>query len=127
MAENPKVALVFCWLELERQVRIEGTVEILESSIPDEYYNSRPIGSRIGAWVSPQSTPISSRQFLEDRVATISSIFEGKEQIPRPPFWGGYLVKPTKVEFWQGRSSRLHDRLAYQLHQGTWKIDRVAP
>lgn len=127
MAENPKAALVFCWLELQRQVRIEGKIELLSSEQSDKYYKSRPKGSQIGAWVSPQSTIIDSRQYLEDRVGNISSIFEGKEDIPRPPFWGGYRVVPNKIEFWQGRSSRLHDRIVYHHQDGKWQLHRVAP
>lgn len=127
MAENPKAALVFCWLEMERQVRIEGEIELAEPSTSDNYYQSRPKGSRIGAWVSPQSESINSRELLDKRVGEMNTLFEGEENIPRPPFWGGYRLKPRKIEFWQGRSSRLHDRIAYHHHQGEWKIERLAP
>lgn len=127
MAENPKVALVFNWLELERQVRIEGSVELASAATSDTYYNSRPKGSRLGAWVSPQSQSIDSRDFLEQRVDKVKSLFENQENIPRPPFWGGYRVKPRRIEFWQGRSSRLHDRVVYHLYHNEWQKERVAP
>lgn len=127
MAENPKAALVFCWLEMERQVRIEGSIELATAEKSDNYYQSRPKGSRIGAWVSPQSNSIPSRDFLEKRVGEMTTLFNDKDEIPRPPFWGGYKLKPRKIEFWQGRSSRLHDRIVYHHHQGEWKIERVAP
>ncbi|RPD40273.1 pyridoxamine 5'-phosphate oxidase [Chitinophaga barathri] len=127
LAENPYVTLLFFWKELERQVRIEGTVSKAPGNISDEYFNSRPIGSRIGAMASPQSEVIPGREFLEEKVKTLEA--EHLQHAPeRPEHWGGYIVKPTLVEFWQGRSSRLHDRLRYTPDgaQG-WKIDRLAP
>ena len=108
LEDNAKAALVFFWKELERQIRIEGNVSKLNSEDSDAYFNSRPVGSRIGAWASPQSQVIPSRHVLEHNVEKYVEQF--KEGIPRPPHWGGYVVKPAKVEFWQGRSNRLHDR-----------------
>jgi pyridoxamine 5'-phosphate oxidase len=127
LEQNPFACLVFFWKELERQVRIEGPVTKLESPDSDAYFISRPVGSRIGAWASPQSKVIASRNVIEENVAELEKSFAGKE-IDRPPHWGGYIVKPTLVEFWQGRSSRLHDRLQYTISEnGGWKIERLAP
>jgi pyridoxamine 5'-phosphate oxidase len=126
MEANNKVALLFFWKELERQVRIEGIIEKVEAAQSDEYFNSRPEGSKIGAWASPQSTVISSREVIEENVTELEKSFAGK-QIDRPPHWGGYAVKPTLVEFWQGRPSRLHDRIQYVLKSNGWKIERLAP
>lgn len=126
LEENPKACLVFHWKELERQVRITGITSKLPEADSDAYYHSRPLGSRIGAWASPQSTVIENREWLEE-------VFEKKkigaeDHLPRPPFWGGYLVKPVVIEFWQGRFSRLHDRLQYSLSEnGSWKLERLAP
>lgn len=125
LAENPHAALVFFWKELERQVRIEGTVEKIAAADSDEYFNSRPLGSRIGAWASPQSSVISSRELLETNVEHYTNSFGS--DVSRPPHWGGYVVHPVKMEFWQGRSSRLHDRLLYTQQDGGWKIERLAP
>jgi pyridoxamine 5'-phosphate oxidase len=124
--ENPFVSLVFFWKELERQVRIEGTVSRVPGEESDTYFNSRPAGSRIGAWASPQSKVIAERQVIEENVIELEKSFAGKI-IDRPAFWGGYVVKPQLVEFWQGRSSRLHDRFLYTLNAGSWKIERLAP
>ena len=127
LEENPKACLVFHWKELERQVRIMGLVNKLDSKESDEYYSSRPIGSRIGAWASPQSQPIKNREWLEEAFQKRITEFDNKE-IPRPPHWGGYLVNPVIIEFWQGRFSRLHDRIQYTLEEnGGWKIERLAP
>ncbi|MFM2361154.1 MAG: hypothetical protein RLZZ316_56 [Bacteroidota bacterium] len=127
LAENPRASLLFFWKELERQVRITGISQQLSAAENDEYYNSRPVGSRIGAWASPQSQVIDNRQWLETRVATLTKEYEGKE-IARPQHWGGYRVKPVSIEFWQGRSSRLHDRIQYTLQpNGLWAIERLAP
>ena len=123
---NPQAALVFFWKELERQVRIEGTVLKTSVEANEQYYNSRPVGSRIGAWASPQSTVVTNRTELENRVTEAESRFAGSE-IQCPPFWGGYIIKPTLFEFWQGRQSRLHDRVQYNLYKGMWKIARLAP
>ena len=124
--QNPNVALVLFWKELERQVRIEGTVQKLASIESDTYYHSRPIDSQIGAWASPQSSQIADRTILEKNVAKAKVQFENSP-ITRPPFWGGYLVIPNKIEFWQGRSNRLHDRLLYAKVQEQWVIKRLAP
>lgn len=126
MAQNKNVALVFFWKELERQIRIEGTVEKLSSEKSDAYFNSRPIESRIGAWSSPQSKIIEDRELLGENVITTKHLFENKE-ITRPPFWGGYIVQPRLVEFWQGRPNRLHDRIEYFLEKNTWNYRRLAP
>jgi pyridoxamine 5'-phosphate oxidase len=126
IAENPHAALLFFWKELERQVRIEGTIEKLPEQLSNAYFSSRPEGSRIGAWASPQSTLIASRDLLEQNVAHYQETFAGND-IPRPPHWGGYLVRPLSVEFWQGRSSRLHDRILYTQEGGEWKTGRLAP
>ena len=127
LEENPKACLVFHWKELERQVRIMGLVNKLDAEQSDEYYFSRPIGSRIGAWASPQSQPIKNREWLEQEFEKRKNDFANKE-VPRPPHWGGYIVKPVIIEFWQGRFSRLHDRIQYSLEKGSgWKIERLAP
>ncbi len=127
MLINKNVALVFFWKELERQVRIEGTVEKVSEGVSDAYFNSRPEMSRIGAWASPQSTVISSREILETNFQHYQIEFEKKE-INRPPHWGGYMVKPEVIEFWQGRSSRLHDRIVYgKDSDNEWKTNRLAP
>jgi pyridoxamine 5'-phosphate oxidase len=127
MDENPRACLVFFWKELERQVRITGLVEKVSAAESDEYYNSRPEGSRIGAWASPQSTVITSRDWLEVQQNQYAKEFLSKP-IVRPPHWGGYRVKPITIEFWQGRPDRLHDRLQYSLEEnGGWMIERLAP
>ncbi len=125
LAQNPNACLVFFWKELERQIRIEGTVEKVTAEESDEYFNSRPIGSKIGAWASHQSAIIEYREVIEQNVTRYSEIF-GNE-VPRPDHWGGYRVKPNLIEFWQGRSSRLHDRLQYTLENEIWKMVRLAP
>ncbi len=125
--ESEKACLVFFWKELERQVRITGSVERVSEKESDEYFNSRPEGSKIGAWSSPQSLPIYNREVIEENVAKYEEQFTNRA-IPRPPHWGGYIVKPTEIEFWQGRPSRLHDRILYTLGENsTWKIERLAP
>ena len=126
MAINEQVALVFFWKELERQVRIEGSVSKTTAAVSDEYFLTRSVESRIGAWSSPQSNIIASRDVLVENVSAIQKKFQDKEVI-RPPFWGGYLVNPTMIEFWQGRASRLHDRIAYFREDNKWKIKRLAP
>ncbi len=127
MARCAKVSLLFFWPELQRQVRIEGLVERLCQEDSDEYFASRPKGSRIGAWASPQSQIIPDRDFLEQRVDFYEQKFALSDVVERPPFWGGYLVKPVQVEFWQGRSSRLHDRIVYFLEENGWVVNRLAP
>jgi pyridoxamine 5'-phosphate oxidase len=127
LEENPKACLVFYWKELERQVRIIGLVEKVSETESDQYFHSRPIGSRIGAWASPQSKVIENREWLESEFEKRKEEFRD-EQVSRPPHWGGYRVKPVIIEFWQGRYSRLHDRIQYSLEEnGTWKIERLAP
>lgn len=126
IAENPNCALTFIWNELERQVRIEGRAEKIYPEESDAYFERRPVGSKLGAWSSPQSTIIPSREYLEMLVADFEQRFEGID-IKRPENWGGYLVKPVLIEFWQGRKSRLHDRIQYIHLEGDWKINRLAP
>jgi pyridoxamine 5'-phosphate oxidase len=126
LAENPKAALVFFWKELERQVRIEGTVQKVSEAESEAYFSTRPTASKIGAWASPQSTTIEGRSTIEGNVLKYVAKF-GEENIPKPPHWGGYIVKPVKVEFWQGRRSRLHDRILYTRENENWKIERLAP
>jgi pyridoxamine 5'-phosphate oxidase len=121
-----RVALLFFWKELERQVRIEGTIEKLSAADSDAYFASRPRGSRIAAWSSPQSEIIADRSVLDERVQQFEEEFQNQE-VPRPPHWGGYLVRPISIEFWQGRSSRMHDRLKYMKEGEDWKIVRLAP
>ena len=127
LEENPFACLVFFWKELERQIRITGTIEKVSAEASDEYFYSRPEGSRIGAWVSPQSDVIPSRETIEANIVKYVQKFKGAE-ITRPPHWGGYIVKPTVLEFWQGRPNRLHDRIQYTKQQdGGWGIERLAP
>ena len=126
LVENPQAALVFFWPELERQVRIEGVVSKVSEQTSSEYFHSRPIGSQIGAMASPQSKVISDRESLERKVEQLTTQYADQE-IPRPLHWGGYLVEPTHIEFWQGRPSRLHDRIVYDLVEGSWIINRLAP
>ena len=127
LAENPKASLVFYWKELERQVRIMGVVEKVAGEESDVYFHSRPIGSRIGAWTSPQSQVIPNREWIEQAFEKRMEEFRNSE-VSRPPYWGGYVVKPVIIEFWQGRYSRLHDRIQYSLEEnGAWKIERLVP
>lgn len=127
MEANPYAALVFFWAPLERQVRIEGFVEKVSAEESDAYFLSRPAGSRIGAWASPQSSVISNRTVVEEKVEALTAKFSDGN-IPRPPHWGGYIVKPYRVEFWQGRPNRLHDRICYLLSEdGKWTKERLAP
>lgn len=122
---NPHCSLLFWWDRIHRQVRIEGTVERLPDTESDTYYASRPLGSRIGAAASPQSQVIESREWLADRFKLLED--RHPSDIRRPDNWGGYLVRPTRFEFWQGRPSRLHDRLAYEKHADGWQLSRLAP
>ena len=126
ISDNPNVCLLFFWKELERQVRIEGKLVKLDDAYNDEYYHSRPVGSQVGAWASKQSTEIENREYLETNFKKLSEQFEGIE-IPRPDHWGGYSVIPERIEFWQGRSNRLHDRLVYTLDNQSWRIKRLSP
>ena len=125
LATHPVAALTFLWKELERQVRIEGTVEKVSAEESSAYYATRPLGSRIGAWASPQSDTIESRAWLEGRWEELAARYG--ENPACPPNWGGYRVIPDYLEFWQGRSSRLHDRIAYTRAGNEWKIARLAP
>jgi len=127
LTANPRAALVFFWVQLERQVRVEGRVERVSDEESDLYFASRPEGSQLGAWASQQSAVLPDRGPLEARYEEMRARYEGHE-IPRPPFWGGYRVVPEAVEFWQGRVNRLHDRLRYR-HQddGSWVIERLSP
>ena len=127
LEENPKACLLFFWKELERQVRIVGLVKKTSDKISDDYFLSRPHGSQVGAWASPQSQVIESRTWIDNRYLQFLEEFKTKK-ITRPPYWGGYLIQPVIVEFWQGRESRLHDRIQYTLNEtGGWKIERLAP
>lgn len=122
-----KVALLFFWAPLERQIRITGSIIKISEEESDAYFNTRPLGSKIGAWASPQSLPIFDRSVIEENEQKYKDSF-ADENIPRPPHWGGYIVKPFEVEFWQGRPSRLHDRFLYTLQEDeNWKIERLAP
>lgn len=127
LTENPTAALVFHWVELHRQIRIAGTVEKVSMAESDAYFQSRPRGSRLGAWASHQSAVLSGRDVLEARLAELTAQY-GEGEIPLPPYWGGYRVIPASVEFWQGRPSRLHDRLRYTRQpDDTWRIERLSP
>ena len=126
MMSNPHVALTFYWHTLHRQVRIEGLAEKASPEESEEYFQTRPHGSQIGAWASPQSQEISDREELERRVDEIEARFKGRP-VNCPPFWGGFRVKPERIEFWQGRESRLHDRILYTLRDSEWRISRLAP
>jgi pyridoxamine 5'-phosphate oxidase len=127
LSENPRACLVFFWKELERQVRITGIVTRTSDVESDAYFNSRPVASQVGAIVSPQSQVIESRQWLDDRNKNLSKELS-TEKIQRPSHWGGFLLKPVIIEFWQGRPGRLHDRIQYSLSDdGSWKIERLAP
>lgn len=124
---NPNVCLSFFWAEAERQVIIKGKAEKIAENLSDGYFESRPRGSQLGALVSNQSEPIKNREALESRLKSLEDDFAGKE-IPRPKFWGGYIVKPVEIEFWQGRPNRLHDRIRYQLNENyDWIQDRLSP
>jgi len=126
LESNPRAALIVYWRELDRQVRIRGAVSKLPDSDDDDYFATRPPDARIGAWASPQSEPIPDREALDARVADAAERFAGGE-VPRPEFWGGYLVRPERVEFWQGQAARLHDRFAYTRDGDGWAIQRLAP
>jgi pyridoxamine 5'-phosphate oxidase len=127
LLENPACALTFFWPELERQVRIEGVAKRVDEAKSTAYFVSRPKGSQIGAWASPQSSIIKDRLILEERVAVLEKKFEGSNQIPKPKQWGGFAVEPHEIEFWQGRPSRLHDRIVYYQSEGEWIKHRLAP
>jgi pyridoxamine 5'-phosphate oxidase len=124
---NPACALTFFWPELERQVRIEGTAARVDDSRSEQYFQSRPRGSQIGAWTSPQSSIIESRAILEERALQIEKKFQGFDVLPKPNQWGGYQVDPLLIEFWQGRPNRLHDRIQFLRIDNKWKAHRLAP
>jgi pyridoxamine 5'-phosphate oxidase len=127
LASNPQAALTFWWREMERQVRVEGRTERLTPEESQVYYDTRIWGSRIGAWASPQSQVLEGREELEKRVKEVERRFEGADKIPVPDFWGGIRVVPEVVEFWQGRESRLHDRLRYRKEGEEWVVERLSP
>ena len=127
LADNPFASLTFFWPSLERQVRIEGKVTKVDAAVSDAYFHSRPTGSQIGAWASPQSQPIGSREVLEEADKKFTNQFKDEPIIPRPAHWGGYLVVPSLVEFWQGRPNRLHDRIVFEQNGENWQLKRLAP
>ena len=129
LSQNPHAALTFLWKPLERQVRVAGRVERMPEEESTAYYHSRPRGSQMGAWASPQSRVIESRAELEDTLAEVKTEYEDHDEIPRPSHWGGYIVRPLEIEFWQGRPNRLHDRLRYRRddEESDWTLERLAP
>lgn len=126
LEQFPKAVLLFFWPELQRQVRITGNVSKVSQDISENYFSTRPRGSQIGAWASEQSKVVPSREYLENNFREIEKKFDGKE-VPLPENWGGYILKPTRFEFWQGRESRLHDRIVFELGGDGWQISRLAP
>ena len=126
LADNPKCCLSFFWPSLEKQIIIQGEVSKISAEDSEEYFNSRPRGSRLGALASNQSTTVPSREFLENRLSELEQKYSNNN-IPKPNYWGGYIVKPLKFEFWQGRKNRLHDRILYSREKNQWKIERLAP
>jgi pyridoxamine 5'-phosphate oxidase len=126
IAANPRAALVFRWWRLQRQVRVSGPVAPVQPGESDAYFKTRPLGAQLGAWASAQSDPLASRAVLDQQVAAVAQRFAGRE-VPRPPWWGGFRVRPVEVEFWQGRPDRLHDRMCYRLVGGRWRVQRLSP
>lgn len=127
LENNPVCALTFFWPQVERQVRIEGSVTRVDDRKSEEYFQSRPLGAQIGAWSSPQSSVISGREILEECVKLIEKKYEGINALPKPHQWGGFQVEPVMIEFWQGRENRLHDRIEYRKVNGQWTMQRLAP
>jgi pyridoxamine 5'-phosphate oxidase len=123
---NPFATINFYWQQLERQIRISGKIEQVPAAISDAYFSKRPRESQIGAWSSDQSSTLQNREELEDKIAAVTKQFEGKD-VPRPPHWGGYIVRPETFEFWQGRKSRLHDRILYSETENGWTTERLSP
>ena len=126
IAANARVSVVFGWLQIHRQVRIRGHVSLAPDDVSDTYFAGRPRASQIGAWASPQSQTIADRAELEHRITETEERFAGAD-VPRPPYWGGYVISIDRIEFWQGRPSRLHDRFVYERNAGSWTISRLAP
>lgn len=129
LTQNPNAALLFFWPELQRQVRIEGQVKPVSEIQSQTYFHSRPRGSQLGAWASPQSEVVPDREFLEEKLNEFTQLYQEQEQVPKPPHWGGFVLEPVRIEFWQGRGSRMHDRIAYVLdgENQTWDFHRLAP
>lgn len=127
LEHNPACSLTFFWPELERQVRVEGIATRIDEKRSEDYFQSRPRGSQLGAWASPQSSIIQDRALLEERVRQLETKFKDQEVLPKPKQWGGFEIEPLLIEFWQGRSNRLHDRLLYNNVDGHWTINRLAP
>jgi pyridoxamine 5'-phosphate oxidase len=127
IAHESRVSILFPWYGLHRQVRVEGVASLAADEVSDAYFASRPRGSQVGAWASAQSQPIASRAELDAQQADVDTRFEGVDAVPRPPHWGGYLVTPVSIEFWQGRVARLHDRLLYEREGDGWTVTRLQP
>ena len=127
IANNPNICLLFLWKKVQRQVRISGVAQKISKEESEAYFHSRPKGSQIGAWASPQSQVIADKSVLETRTSKLIEKYKDVDELPLPDFWGGYIMKPQSMEFWQGRPNRLHDRLRYTLVDGNWKIERLAP
>jgi len=126
LAANPVAALAFRWWTVERQVRVSGPVTPVDPGESDAYFKTRPRGAQLGAWASSQSELLTDRDTLDQQLKTVTARFAGRD-VPRPPWWGGFRVRPTEIEFWQGRQDRLHDRLCYRLQGGQWRIQRLSP